>query len=86
MKKIDELTTRIKALMGSTPPSYEEFVRQWADTDGLSKSLFEVGAACPELVGGNDPYMQTIRGHLARMGVQPEPFTLESVLEDMGDD
>ncbi len=85
MKRLDELTARVKALMGAVPPTFEEFLKAWADMDELSKSLYETSVACPELTGATGPYWDAICGHLARMGIAPEPFTLESMLEDMGD-
>ncbi len=85
MKRLDELTARVRQLMGSSPPTYEEFVKQWADMDELSKSLYATGIACPELIGATGPYWQAVRNHMERMGIQPEPFTLESILEGMGD-
>ncbi len=86
MKRLDELTARVRQLMGSTPPTYAEFVKQWADMDELSRSLYTTGVACPELIGATGPYWDAIRSHLARMGIASEPFTLESILEGMGDD
>ncbi len=85
MKRLDELTARVKALMGASPPTYAEFVKQWADMDELSRSLYTTGVACPELMGSSGPYWEAVRSHMERMGIQPEPFTLESILEGMGD-
>lgn len=84
MKKLDELAVRVRQLIGATPPSFEEFFRKWGNMDELSRSLYEVTAACPGLTGATGPYWETVRGHMARMGITPEPFTLEDILEDMG--
>ncbi len=86
MKRLDELTARVKALMGAVPPTYAEFVKQWADMDELSKSLYETSVACPELTGATGPYWDAVKHHIERMGIQPEPFTLESILEGLDDD
>lgn len=85
MKRLEKLTVRVLRIMGSTPPSYVEFLKAWADMDELSKSLYETSVSCPELTRASGPYWEAVRAHMERMGIQPEPFTLESILEGMGD-
>lgn len=83
MKRLDELTARIKALMGSAPPGFGEFVEMWDNMDELSRSLYVLSLSCPQLIGATGPYWDAVRSHLARMGIVAKPFTLESVLKEV---
>lgn len=76
--RIDRLRERAFALCGQDPPTFAAFSDSWAHMDPLSKSLYETACACPELVG-TPRHWPTIRNYLHRMGVDPEPFTMEGL-------
>lgn len=70
-------------IKGSGPaPTFEEFAAEWSRADPLSKSLYEAAMSAPELVGV-PRHWPTIKGYLRRLGVQPQEFTLESVVNDL---
>ena len=78
-KLIRSLEKRMEALLPPKPWSFEQFRAAWDGADGLSKSLYETMAVCPDLFPGEDCLL--IRGYLERMGIpveQEEPIILES--------
>lgn len=80
---ISRRLTALEAALSSTKiPSFSEFVKMWEDADDLSRSLLETAAACPQLVGISD----TIRGYLQQLGVTPEPFDLNELVENLTSD
>ena len=93
MRRDDNLTIgaierRITALEAKFQPlpTFEQFKGEWERIDELSKSLYETALSCPELVGADGKYWETISSYLRKMGVEVEPITLEKLLEELESD
>lgn len=83
-----ELEQRISILKSTLPdiPTYSEFTEQWASMDGLSRSLFECAAGCPEIIDSDDIYWQTISKYIQQMGITVEPVSLKMLAKELASD
>lgn len=79
---------RLDALQAILPtiPSFEEFQNDWEHMDELSKSLYQTALSCPELVGADGRYWQTVSDYLKRMGYTAEPFSIDQILASLESD
>ena len=80
--QLDRLEGRAIRLQGGPPPTFEEFAAEWSRADPLSKSLYEAAMSAPEAVGV-PRHWQTIKGYLARLGVEPQEFDLEREVQQL---
>lgn len=86
LKEIERRITVLKERY-PTPPTFEQFREEWERMDGLSKSLYEMELACPELAEKNGKYFETIRPYLLQMGIIPgEQFSLKELAKELTSD
>lgn len=87
---VKEMEKRVSALMAGypTPPTFEQFTKQWFQMDELSKSLYVASAECPDLcmIDQNDEYWIAVSGYLERMGLVKEKYALADLMEGLEDD
>ena len=83
-----EIVRRLNALEAALPviPSYDQFVAQWKEMDGLSRSLYEFALSAPDYAGESGRRWETIAGHLRDMGVTPPPFDFSGLIENLESD
>lgn len=82
------LEKRIFALQAAypMPPTFEQFRHEWQRMDSLSKSLYETALSCPQLVGADGRYWETIKSYLLQMGITPELIDLDEILAGLESD
>lgn len=67
-------------------PSFEEFQNDWEHMDELSKSLYQTAIACPEFAGESGRRWEAISGYMRRMGINPQPFDFNELVENLTSD
>lgn len=58
-------------------PTLEQFCKEWAQMDELSRSVYVAFAECPDLYGEVDQYHKVVFGYLEQMGLVKEHYILQ---------